>query len=614
MRLYSGSRFLIILLCFTALLSCSDNTAEISGEFKKWHTLTLSFSGRETSEQSAPNPFLDYRLIVTFRHDDTVYNIRGFYAADGNAAETGADSGNKWQVRFCPDREGTWEYHASFRQGRNIAVSDMPDEGKPVFFNGSNGRFAIGPTDKAGNDFRSKGRLQPSGGRYLQFAENGEYFLKGGADSPENFLAYADFDGTSYAGNNLSRMGEAGPNTGLHSYSDHRRDWKPGDPTWMDGKGKGIIGALNYLASRGMNSVYFLTLNVGGDGQDVWPYTGYKERFRFDCSKLDQWEIVFSHMEKLGIMMHLVTQETENQLLLDSGYTRLERKLYYLELLSRFGHHNGITWNMGEENGYADFSPKAQNREQQKEMIGFIKLHDPYKNFVVLHTHSNPVYRDTLLNDLLGFPWLDGPSLQIHNPLDTHHETLTWIKKSYEAAKPWIVCLDEIGPASRGVDPDERSPNNQDSIRKYVLWANLMAGGGGVEWYFGYENRNNDLNCENWRSRELIWKYTRIALDFFQKHIPFSAMHPMDELTENPGDYCLALPDRIYAIYLPEGRSARIDLSKDPGSFAVLWYDPRAGGNLVTGPVTTLPGGKITETGLPPNDEGSDWLVLLKKQ
>jgi hypothetical protein len=596
------------------LVSCSATGPEISGELRKWHTLTFTFTGPEVNEQSTPNPFLNFRLVVTFKHGDSVYRVRGFYAADGNAVETGADAGNKWQVRFCPDSEGSWSYKVSFRQGENIAVSDLPENGNPVYFDGMKGNFTVGPTDKSGDDFRGKGRFVTSGGRYLQFSETGEYFLKGGADSPENFLAYADFDGTRYEGNNESRMGEANPNTSLHRYSTHVKDWKAGDPTWMGGKGKGIIGALNYLASKGMNSVYFLTLNIGGDGQDVWPYTGYEIRTRFDCSKLDQWERVFGHTDKLGIMLHFVTQETENQLLLDSGYTRLERKLYYLELLSRFGHHPGVTWNMGEENGYADFSPKAQTREQQKEMVKFMKEHSPYDNFVVIHTHSNPVYRDAVLNDFLGFAWFDGPSVQIPDPLDAHRETLSWIKKSALAGKPWIVCIDEIGPAWRGVDPDNRKINNQDSVRKYVLWANLMAGGGGVEWYFGYKSPNNDLNCEDWRSRDRMWDYTRFALEFFQKHLPFAAMEPTDELTDNPDDYCLAQPGKVYAIYLPQGSTTGIDLSKEQGSFEVKWYNPRTGGDLVSGSIKSVDAGQNSQIGQPPANPGSDWVVLLNRQ
>ena len=85
-------------------------------------------------------------------------------------------------------------------------------------------------------------------------------------------------------------------------------------------------------------------------------------------------------------------------------------------------------------------------------------------------------------------------------------------------------------------DPDDREDNNQDTIRHEVLWGNLMAGGGGVEWYFGYRNHNNDLGCEDWRSRDRMWDYTRFALDFFEK-IPFWKMKSHDELITDEKSY-----------------------------------------------------------------------------
>ena len=42
--------------------------AGVQGELKKWHRVTVSFEGSECSEKGDPNPFLDYRLTVTFRH------------------------------------------------------------------------------------------------------------------------------------------------------------------------------------------------------------------------------------------------------------------------------------------------------------------------------------------------------------------------------------------------------------------------------------------------------------------------------------------------------------------------------------------------------------------
>ena len=114
---------------------------------------------------------------------------------------------------------------------------------------------------------------------------------------------------------------------GRHQYQPHLNDWNEGDPTWgNDGtKGKEIIGALNYLSEKGMNVFSFLTFNVGGDGKDVWPFisSAKSDWLRYDCSKLDQWEIVFEHADSLGLFLHFKTQETENdngQKGMDSGY------------------------------------------------------------------------------------------------------------------------------------------------------------------------------------------------------------------------------------------------------------------------------------------------------
>ncbi len=595
--------------------SCRQKTGQcvVTGELKKWHKVTLTVTGPPVHELDTPNPFLDYRLNVNFKHENRKYLVPGFYSADGNAAQSGASKGEKWQVRFVPDQEGRWEYIVSFRKGESIAISDDPNTGEPAGFDGLEGSFIIGPTDKEGRDLRAKGKLRYIGERYLHFAETGEYFLKGGADSPENFLAYVDFDDTYFSGDEMKRSGEATPNINLHRYSNHLKDWNPGDPSWQDNKGKSIIGALNYLASEGMNSVYFLTLNIQGDGNDVWPYTSPDERYRFDCSKLDQWEIVFSHMDKLGIMLHIVTQETENETLLDNGDTGIQRKLYYRELLARFSHHLAVTWNMGEENGPADFTSGGQSIEQQKAMTRYMKEHDPYENFVVIHTHSNPKYRYRIFDQLTGYAYLDGPSIQVGNLMNAHEETLVWLEKSSNAKKQWVVNVDEIGPASRGVDPDDRQPNNLDSVRRYVLWANLMAGGGGVEWYFGYDNHDNDLNCEDWRSRDHLWGQTRIALEFFHHYLPFQEMVSMDTLTTSETDYCLARPGNIYAIYLPDGGTTDLDLSDSNERFTVRWFNTRAGGEMILGSVTEIKGGTVVSLGDPPEHSEKDWAVLIER-
>jgi hypothetical protein len=440
--------------------------------------------------------------------------------------------------------------------------------------------------------------LKYVGKRYLQFAETGEYFLKGGADSPENFLGYADFDDTFDSGS-LKRQGEAAGDEFIHHYQLHIKDWRPDDPTWQNGKGKGIIGSLNYLASKGMNSVYFMCYNIdGGDGKDVWPWTDPNEKYRFDCSKLDQWEIVFSHMDTLGLMLHVITQETENDQGLDGGDLGPQRKLYYRELIARFAHHPALVWNLGEENTNTD--------EQRKAFCRYIKELDPYDHPIVCHTF--PGRYEEVYTPLLGYEYFDGPSLQTN---DTHAQTLKWIEKSASAGRPWFVCLDEIGPADTGVKPDANDYLH-DEVRSKHLWGNLMAGGAGCEWYFGYKFAHNDLNCEDWRSRDHLWDLTRYALEFFHQYLPFTEMSGHDELISTEDDYCFAKPCEIYAVYLPVGYTTNLDLGKYVGPFTVRWYNPRTGGPLQAGTITEITGPGLSSIGRPPVDTDKDWVALIK--
>jgi hypothetical protein len=593
---------LITTVCsvFSASLSVfgAANKCEVSGELKKWHKVTLTFTGPETGEDDQSNPFRDYRLTVTFVKGQKRYIVPGYYAADGDAAETSTKAGDKWRLHFVPDETGRWMYSASFRTGPDIALSSDPKAGSATAFDGVKGTLEIAPSDKTGRDHRARGMLKYVGKPYLQFAKTGEYFIKGGADSPENFLAYADFDGTYDAGE-LKREGEAAGDIFIHHYAPHVKDWRPGDPTWKNGKGKGIIGALNHLASKGMNSVYFLTYNIdGGDGKDVWPWTNPKEKYRFDCSKLDQWEIVFSHMDKLGLMLHVVTQETENDQGLDGGELGPQRKLYYRELIARFGHHLALTWNLGEEN--------TNTTAQRKAFCKYIKQLDPYDHPIVCHTF--PGKYDEVYQPLLGYEYFDGPSLQTN---DTHNQTVKWLDSSAAAGRQWFVSLDEIGPADTGAKPDA-DDYWHDEVRHKHLWGNLMAGGAGVEWYFGYKFPNNDLNCEDWRSRDHLWDLTRYALEFFHKHLPFTEMTHHDELTSAVDDYCFARPGQIYAIYLPFGGTTGLDLGNSSATFTIQWYNPRTGDELQTGTKTEITGPGPADIGQPPTDPEKDWVALIK--
>ena len=178
---------------------------------------------------------------------------------------------------------------------------------------GASGDFSVAATDKSGRGFRGKGRLQYVRRHHLRFAGTKEYFLKAGPDAPETILACKDFDGT--------RTNKVA----LKTWRPHGRDWRKGDPTWKGGKGKGIVGAINYLAAKGCTAFSFLTYNAGG----------------------------------LGV----------------------ERKLYLRELIARYGHELALNWDLGEEN--------TQSPPQQRAMAKYIHDTDPHHRHIVVHTYPN---------------------------------------------------------------------------------------------------------------------------------------------------------------------------------------------------------------------------------
>ena len=595
-RRFSSVAVLVLLLSMLPTLVMAD--VEISGELKTWHKVTLTLDGPQASEDGTPNPFMDYRMQVAFRHQETglTYNVPGYFAADGDAGNSSATSGNKWRAHLAPDLVGAWTYAISFRTGEGVAVSDDPNAGEAVApCDGLSGSFEIVETDKTGRDLRAKGRLDYVGRHHLQFAGTGEFFLKCGADAPENFLAYAEFDGDFKTDGNKDDL--------VKTWGPHIQDWRPGDPTWQDGKGKGIIGAVNYLASQGMNVFSFLTLNIEGDDRNVFPYTNYDERERIDCSRMEQWEIVLNHGNNMGMYLHFKTQEAENVNLLDDGHLGPQRKLYYRELIARFSHHLALNWNLGEEVGLGH----EVSTEKKQAWAEYLWTHDPYQHHIVIHNGNNHF-------DLLGdASALTGFSLQTNQAdfSNVHGATLNYIRRSVEAGKPWVVACDEPGDASHSLITDAEDPTHDDA-RKNALWGNIMAGGAGVEWYFGYQHPHSDLTCQDYRTRQNMWTQCRYALEFFANNgIPFWEMSNANDKLSNNAAYCLCKEGEIYLAFFKNGGDTTLDLSGAEGTFGIAWFNPREGGALVSGSTQAVTGGGERSLGNPPRDQNQDWLAVV---
>ena len=283
-------------------------------------------------------------------------------------------------------------------------------------------------------------------------------------------------------------------------------------------------------------------------------------------------------MQRRGILLHIVTQETENERMLDNGDTARLRRLYYLELISRFAHHPGLIWNLGEENGPADFSPLGQTAEQQRSMADFFSTYDPYDHPVIIHTHSTSSGKEEVSKPLLGHNSLDGLSFQVDVRERVNQEVAEWLEYSNKANRPWLITMDEVGKWHTGAKTDSQDPSH-DSLRHHALWGSLLAGAAGVEWYFGAKQPHNDLTSEDWRQRERLWTQTRIAAEFFREQLPYWEMKPANELVAGEEVYAMRKGEELLVLYIPSYSisASRIDLSNfvESQTFDLFWVQSR---------------------------------------
>ncbi|MAB80244.1 MAG: hypothetical protein CMJ89_12900 [Planctomycetes bacterium] len=591
----------------------SPNAPDIQGNLVTWCPLTLSFHGPTASEtDDAPNPFLDYRLTVDFAGPSgQMATAHGFFDGDGN----GGGTGDVWRVHFAPDEGGVWSYTAHFVQGADVAIDLSPGSGTPTDFDGETGTVTIAPVDAGGEGFYKWGLLEYVGAHYLKFRD-GPYFLKMGCDSPENLLAYKGFDNTIDQGGNSTQ----GLENGLHRYQPHIPDWGPGglgdstDPFFTSADtgydSKGIVGALNYLSSMNVNSVYFLPMNLGGDGQEVCPFVGYSNttyaKTHYDISKLYQWDQIFEHATSKGILLHFVLAETEaaNRNWLDNGTLGIERKLFYREMVARFGHALAIKWNLSEECLYAVTDSRA--------FAGYIQSVDPYDHPIGFHTYSLPA--DGGNNDwsaVLGDTRFSTNSTQSNVSFAGGHVEV-WRQNSANAGHKWVVEIDEITTGLTDV--------NATALRQRGLY-DVLFSGGGIEWYFGYVSLplGGDLRVEDFRTRQDMWQYGWYARRFMEENLPFWEMQPADALvngesfhSDGTGAEVFIKPNDTYAVYFPVASSTgTLDLSAATGTFQRRWFDPTTG--LFVGTPDALTGGGIVNVGPPPNSPGMDWVMLLER-
>jgi hypothetical protein len=335
-----------------------------------------------------------------------------------------------------------------------------------------------------------------------------------------------------------------------------------------------------------VNAQYMLFTNLGGDGSFLYPWVGSNpmdaqtNHERYNLAKLATWEDIFDYQQDHGIVLHLVFED-------DSGWNGFNRDLYYREMIARFGHYNGLIWNIAEEfNENDNYTP-----EQIKEFAQMISDLDAYDHPLTVH------HLDELDSWL---PFIDDDRFD----LTSFQQHISPVTQQNAAAVHWFKLVDDPEVRTIPVSFDElryfpgatQDPPLDIKESRHAVWGVFM--GGGIyelrvspdDSYTVFEPHMEDMH----RART------------FMEQLPYWQMKPMNGLLDSGQGYVFAKLGDVYAVYLFNGGSITLNLTGASKIFDGDWFNPRDGTYQDIGSVS---GGSVTIFNAP---SGEDWVLYLR--
>jgi len=276
------------------------------------------------------------------------------------------------------------------------------------------------------------------------------------------------------------------------------------------------------------------------------------------------------------------------------AYSEDERR-YFRYAIARFAAFSNVTWDLGDD------LDSFRDDQWAHETGTWLNQSDPYKHLATSHP-VHDIHQDRA-SDWFGFT-----SLQDWNR--TQHEYMLK-QRRLQASTGRIIpqTNEEYGYEDHYPIWAPRPPGDSAEVLRRTAWDIAMAGayqtagetaktgtnvwpdtGGG--WFNG---RGDD-------SMTLLLGYKHMY-DFFTS-FDWWITEPYDELV-NPGNYCLAAPGRIYAVYLPQGGSATVKL--EPGKYHAEWFSALSGERI------SLPDAEGPDWTSPAAPDTHDWALLLQR-
>ncbi len=239
-----------------------------------------------------------------------------------------------------------------------------------------------------------------------------------------------------------------------------------------------------------------------------------------------------------------------------------------------------------------------------EKMGAFLKECDPYDHLTSVHGFEDFRFRTS--------PWVDYAMYHTWDEHGGHAFMLENRRLQAETGRPMPQVNEEYGYEDHypvGWGENRVAPARSADSRRRLAWGMYMAGcyqtngeraERGTGW--GPDTGGGWINGRGDDEMTMFVGFSFLA-EFFRS-FEWWRTEPDDELV-NEGNMCLAEPGRQYAVYLPAGGSATVQLQGGP--YRVRRYNPRTGESIdlpeVVGPTWTSP----------PMPDAKDWALLLTK-
>jgi hypothetical protein len=321
---------------------------------------------------------------------------------------------------------------------------------------------------------------------------------------------------------------------------------------------------------------------------------------RFNIPYWEKFERMLRYAREKDMVISLVLSMNDDPVHPAAGSEDEHRFIRYA--IARFGAFPNITWDLGDD--LERFRDDKWTHETGTAIVQW----DPYHHLATSH----PV--DTVHQDRAS-AWFGFTSYQ--NWSRKQHAVMLESRKLQEKAGRIIPQTNE----EYGYEdhyPWWAAPDSDSAdVLRRTAWDIYMAGG----YQTAGESARRGTNIRpdtggGWTNgrgddtQTMFLGYGHIV-DFFTS-FEWWKTNPRDDLV-NDGNYCLAEPGRVYAIYLPRGGKVTVQL--EPGIYEAEWFNAASGQRIpiphgATGPAWTSPD--------PPDyagwGDGQDLAILLQKK